>query len=67
MSSPVNKPSPYQLWLQSCDEHGRGTIQQEKRYFELMVEQGYIIKRAPGHVESLPCGNPKVTDPSSTQ
>lgn len=54
----MNKPSPYQLWLQSCEEQGQGTLQQERRYFDLMVEQGYVIKRAPGHVPCLPCGLP---------
>jgi hypothetical protein len=41
------RPSPYALWRQSCDEHPQGSDAQRTRYRELLLEHGHIILKDP--------------------
>lgn len=52
----MSKPTAHQLWKQSCDEHQAGSEAQQRRYFELLVQHGLLVKREPGDSNQLPCG-----------
>ncbi len=49
-------PSPHQLWRQSCEEFPAGSGRQQRRYYELMVEHGHLVKRGRPEDDQLPCG-----------
>jgi hypothetical protein len=53
-----NWQSPYALWSRALREHPTDEDARRKRYHDLMVEHGHIVKAEPGTDRNLPCGWP---------
>lgn len=53
--------SPAVLYAMAEDEHPNDPEARRRRYHDLMVEHGHIVKAKPGEDGNLPCGWPHLS------
>lgn len=63
----MNRTSPHALWEQAAREHPNDELARSKRYHDLMVEHGHIVKASPGEDRNLPCGWPHLPTPNKKE